>query len=301
MLRRNLARIWRAGLDPTAQAAAEHWDQQSQVRSVYWTEPSIVRHYVNELISGVAWLSPTQALKAGWAYHPLRRGLSIGCGTGALERDVWRQRICRRIEATDFSRTSLATAKRLAAEAGMRGILYRRENFNRLQLRAERYDIVFFHGSLHHVSDPDACLAEVEQGLKPHGLLYVDEYVGPSRGEWGEEHLHHVREEYDRVDKSLQRYPVAPPVAPGDPSEMIRSSRIVPAIEERFEVLHYRPYWGNLLYPLFCLLDSGQLLREQHQALVAGWIEREKELVRSGQLKAPLYAVVLARKRSAAS
>ncbi|MEM7357377.1 MAG: class I SAM-dependent methyltransferase, partial [Acidobacteriota bacterium] len=237
MLRRILSSIRGRELDATARAAAEHWDRESQVRSVYWTEPPIVRAHVNELISGVAWLSPTQALKAGWAYNPLPRGLSIGCGTGALERDIWRQRICLRVEGTDISRTSLATARRLAAEEGMRGITYRRESFNDLKLRPSHYDIVFFHGSLHHVTDPDACLAEVENGLKPHGLLYIDEYVGPSRGEWGEEHLCHVREEYDRVDEALHRYPVAPPVAPGDPSEMIRSSRILPAIEERFEIL----------------------------------------------------------------
>ncbi len=86
MLRRILSRLRGDRIDPTARAAAEHWDQESQAHSVYWTEPPVVRHYVNELISGVPWLAPTQALKAGWAYHPLQRGLSIGCGTGASTR-----------------------------------------------------------------------------------------------------------------------------------------------------------------------------------------------------------------------
>ncbi len=300
MLNRVLSRFRPGRFDATAQAAAAHWDQESQASSVYWTEPPVVKHYVNELVTGVPWLAATQALKAGWAYHPLERGLSIGCGTGALERDVWRQRICNRIEGTDISRESLKTARRLAAEERMTGITYRCESFNDFELKPEHYDITFFHGSLHHVTDPDACLAEVERGLKSHGFLYIDEYVGPSRDEWGEEHLRYVREEYERVDEGLRRFPVAPPIAPGDPSEMIRSSRILPAIEERFEIVHYKPYWGNLLYPLFCLLDSGALMQPEHQELVESWIEREKQLVADGSLSSPLYAVVLARKRSAA-
>ena len=297
MLHRVLSRLRRIDLDKTAQAAAEHWDRESQIRTVYWTEPVVVRDYVNELVTGVPWLSPTQALKAGWAYRPLGRGLSIGCGTGPLERDIWRQRICKRIEATDVSEASLATARRLAAREGMRGITYRRESFNQLKLRPDRYDIVFFHGSLHHVSDPDACLDEVEKGLKPDGFLYIDEYVGPSRDEWQDKHLRYVRQEYDRVDEDLRRFPVVPPIAPGDPSEMIRSSRILPAIEERFEIVHYRPYWGNLLYPLFCMLDSGRLIQPEHRDLLERWIEREKKLVHAGDISSPLYAVVLARKR----
>ncbi|HEY8131958.1 MAG TPA: hypothetical protein VII12_08705, partial [Thermoanaerobaculia bacterium] len=79
---------------PATSAAATFWDKEIQRRSVYWTEHPLIRSYVNETITGVSWIWPTVALKAGWAFKPLGRALSIGCGTGNLERNLRILNIC---------------------------------------------------------------------------------------------------------------------------------------------------------------------------------------------------------------
>jgi hypothetical protein len=96
----------------------------------------------------------------------------------------------------------------------------------------------------------------------------------------------------------LHVVPVNPPLDHTDPSEMIRSSRTLPSFTEQFEVLHYRPYWGNLLFPLWCALDGEALLQPQHEALVRRFIDTERELVRSGVFTTPLFAVLLGRKKA---
>ncbi len=296
-LRRWKRRVF--GPDESAEArAASHWDQQQAVESIYWTQHPLITQYVNVLVTGVPWLFPTQGLKAGWAYLPLKRGLSLGCGTGELERDIYRQHICDRMDAYDISPASLATARKLSRDEGNRTVRYLRGDFNEITLPSERYDIVFFHGSLHHVADPDRLLAEVHRSLKPHGLVYVDEYVGPSRDEWTDEDMKHVREEFARIDDALKLRAANPPVVFEDPSEMIRSSRILPALREKFEILHYKPYWGNLLFPLFCCLDGRELLKPEREPLVRHLIQREESLVASGAITNPLYAVVLCRKEN---
>jgi hypothetical protein len=77
---------------------------------------------------------------------------------------------------------------------------------------------------------------------------------------------------------------------------MIRSSRILPAIAERFEILIDRPYWGNLLFPLLSALDGHALLAPERDPLLAELVARERALVESGDFPAPLFAVLLARK-----
>ena len=202
--------------------ATAHWDQEAERTSVEWLAIPAITREVNRRITTVPWLFPLPAFKVLAADRPLGRGLSIGCGTGNLERAVHRLRICDEIVGLDISRVSLRKAKELARQEGMRGIRYRRADFNELRLPREAYDIVFFHGSLHHVADPDGLLAEVHSALRPGGFLYVDEYVGPSRDEWSAEHLAEAREEYEKLDDELKRYPLNPPIAPGDPSEMVR-------------------------------------------------------------------------------
>lgn len=287
--------------DP-ATVASEFWDHQITQRSVYWTEHPLVREYANSLITGVPWLSPTSALKVGWANRPWKRGLSIGCGVGHLERDLWNLRVCERIDAFDFSRESLRKARQLNRAAGVSGIRYWRDDFNTVRLPRDRYDAVFFHGSLHHVHKLERLFDQVERALHPWGVIYIDEYVGPSRDQWLEEtfekgELAAARAEFEQIPDALKRWPVAAPIEFRDPSEAIRSGEILPMIRERFEILNERPYWGNLLYTLFCCLDGDAMLAGEQRPLVERLIEREKELVASGAYTKPYYAVVLARRR----
>jgi SAM-dependent methyltransferase len=303
MIRRVLGRVKRRlfPVNETLQAAAAHWDQQITVGGLYWMQHPRVAEYANTLVTGIPFLGPTQGLKVGWAYRALPRGLSIGCGPGALERDLYNLHICDRMDAFDISRESLRTARRLARESGTRNVRYRRADFNTVRLPASRYDIVFFHGSLHHVGDPDRLLTEVEKTLKPGGLLYLNEYVGPSRDEWADREfadreLVHARNEFAALPGELKLQEPNPPIEMRDPSEMARSSRIVDAVHERFEMLHDRPYWGNLLYPIFCWMNE-TILQPEHEPVVLTLIEREKELVASGAFTKPYYAVMLGRKR----
>lgn len=276
---------------------AEFWDNQNLEQNVYWTEIPAIREHVNTLVTDVPWIFPLTGLKVGWAYRPLERGLSVGCGTGALERQVRLLRVCDRIEGIDVSADSIREARRLAKEERIDGVRYRVADCDTIRLPRNRYDIVFFHGSLHHIADPHRILGEVEHALKPHGVVFVDDYVGPSRGEWTDEHLAHAKEEWETMPEDLRLQPVGAPFDWRDPSEMINSSSIRPAIRDRFDILQEKPYWGNLLFPLICALRGVELMRPEHATRVRALIEREAELVRSGAWTEPLFTVILARKR----
>jgi SAM-dependent methyltransferase len=265
---------------------------------VYWTAHPVVREYVNECVTGAGWAWPLVVLKAGWTYNPLARGISIGCGTGELERAARKLRVCERIDAYDVSADSIGVARQRARDEGERWTLrYRVADCDAITLPRQKYDIAFIHGSLHHIADPDRLLKEISRSLKPHGLFYIDDYIGPSRDEWTDEHLVQARQEFEKIDDTLKLWPVNPPLDWTDPSEMIRSSRIEGAVRETFEMLHYRPYWGNLLFPLLCCLDGVALGQPQQQPLLRAMIEREKELVSAGVFARPLFAVMLARKK----
>ena len=282
-----------------AAGAGAYWDQQATgAPSVYWADHTLVRESVNRWVTGEPGLWPIDALRGRWLPRSFGLGLSIGCGTGSLERCLRKVGSCERLDAFDLSAASIRKARRLAAQEGIDGIEYRVENCDELRLAPRRYDIVFFDHSLHHIADPDRLLDETLSALKDGGYLYLDEYVGPSRDEWTVETLRWAREAYEAVDPRLRSLPLAPPIAPDDPSEMIRSSRILPALRERFEIVLDRPYWGNLLFPLFCALDGAALRGEDRRDLVASLVGRERELVESGALRDPLFAVVLARSRA---
>ena len=283
--------------DPALEQAAEFWDRESvECSGVYWGSFVPVSYYINQWVTGVHWLYPLVALKVGWTYQPLDRALVIGCGTGNLERNMRLLRIAERIDAVDISPLSIKTAKELARSQKIDKVRYRLGDCMTMPLTPECYDGVFFHGSLHHMSDPDALLERVYDTLRPGGLVWFDEYIGPSRDEWTEEHLVEARRVFDELPEHLRDRPLAAPFDYRDPTEMIRSSRIMGAMRDRFEIIHYRPDWGNLLMPILTHVKPELLQREDHYFLLHNMIAEERRLIEEGHYEEPLFAVVIARK-----
>jgi SAM-dependent methyltransferase len=279
--------------------AVAFWDREATAprSGRYWADYPIVRNYVNQCATDAWWAYPAHAFKAGWAYRPLATGLSLGCGTGALERTLRWLRVCESIDAYDISPASIEIARATADAEGVDGVEYRVEDCDALELPHEQYDAAFFSGSMHHMRDPDGLLRRVAASLKPRGLVYVDDYVGPSRDEWSETHLVHARAAFDRLPDAVKAYPLAAPYDSTDPSEMVQSGRILPALREQFDIVWERPYWGNVLYPVLCHVDHEEMARPANESLLRELIETERSLVASKKITEPLFAWIVARKR----
>jgi len=286
-------------MDEFTGRTAEFWDDQAAAPDspMYWTQYPAVRSYVNECMTGVWWAYPTHGFKAGWAYRPLARGLSIGCGTGNLERDLRLLRICEEADAYDLSAASIQIARQRARDEQIDRVNFAVADCETIVYPEDRYDAVFFHGSLHHISNPDALLDRLLPSLRAGGLLYVDDYVGPSRDEWISDDLAFAQEAYDTLPETWRFHErVGIPYDSDDPSEMIRSSRIIPALKERFAILYERPYWGNVLYPLLCSVNEHEV-KSDDGSVLDRLIKFEKDLVSSGTLRKPLFAWIVARKK----
>ncbi len=127
---------------------------------------------------------------------------------------------------------------------------------------------MFFHGSLHHIRNVERVLEEVHAALKPGGLLFLDEYMGPSRSEWRGANWGFARSAFDALPEELKNRPeLAIPLPMDDPSESVRSSAILPAVRRLFRVLEDRPYGGNILWFVFPCLDMARLREDRTDAL----------------------------------
>lgn len=298
----SLARRWNAYSEARAEteAARRFWEDGApgEPEDHFWGAQPLVRRAINRRVTGDPNRWPMEWFAGRYAREPLARGLSIGCGTGGLERDVVGKRICAAIEGVDFSRESVAQARELAEAARLSDrIEYRVEDVHRLELPAERYNVVFFHGSLHHVRSVEHVLAGVHRALKPGGLLYVDEYMGPSRSEWTAEEWAFARAAFLALPERVKnRAELAVPLPLDDPLESIRSSSILPSLRRTFQIEEDRPYGGNILWFIFPCLDMAAL-REDRTGLLSRLIALEDHLLEKGWAQS-YFRVVVARRRS---
>jgi hypothetical protein len=81
-----------------------------------------------------------------------------------------------------------------------------------------------------------------------------------------------------------------------DPTEMIRSDEIDPLLRAEFEVLGYRPLYGNLLCPLVNALRAAALGDDLVRDVLDEAIQLEREL--EGTSVQPFFAIYLLRRAS---
>ncbi len=268
------------------------WDSEvAEPTHTSWLEHPRVRDYVNRLVGGDEPMWPLDWFERWLAGRRLDRVLSIGCGTGALERDLILRNLAGRVDAFDGSLASLVIAREEAARLGMSDrIGYFATDFNLPRLPRNAYDAIFFHQSLHHVAKLERLLREVLRALKPGGLLYLDEYIGPSSTKWTPLLASRHREAWRLVPPDVRLMDDLPyPISPLDPSEAIRSGEILTQLKVGFDIEEIRPYGGNVLAAVY-----GRVLWERAGAtLIDELIARDAGAMVAGET--PYYAVIVAR------
>jgi tRNA (mo5U34)-methyltransferase len=294
--------------DPTARVAEFWGNPEREEAGVAWIEIPRVATSVNRRATGdpsIDWLTHSEQFMG--ALPKPRRALSLGCGTGIIERAVRERDVCQRIDGLDVAEGAIERASALAAESGLTGLEYRVADLNRDELPPDAYDVVYAHAILHHIFALEHVLDQVRRTLRPGGLLVLYEYVGPAQMQFPREHLEladallraiprayrrHVRPGLDGTKDSAPRVSIADMNAT-DPSEAIRASEILTLAASRFEIRHVRSIGGTLL--MLILNEIAANFRDddpEAQAIVASLVYLENVLIDSGVLSSyHAYAV----------
>ncbi len=256
-----------------------------------WAAEPAVRRCLNRRVSGSPDVWPVEWFARKVVRSPFPRALSLGCGDGALERDLLTKGLCTTLLGLDISERALELARAQAAAAGWTDLSYAQADLDRLRLEPESFEAVFVHQALHHVRELEACLRQVRRALTPGGIFYLDEYVGPSRHQWRRELLEAAEQAYRQLPKrARRRRRLQLPVDWRDPSEAVRSAEIVPLVAETFEIRERRDYGGNLLAVVYPHLRLEALEPAARAEILDLLIELEDELLAAG---APSYYTVM--------
>ena len=268
-----------------------------------WQNHPAVRAWINRRVTGdpgkwpIEWLPRVVPDRL-----PFRRAVSIGCGLGNLERSLVELGVAVRVTGVDASVEAVGQARSAASAAGLADrISYVAADAWNFLAGARGLDAVLFHSSLHHFDRLPDFLGLVRAALSPRGILYLDEYVGPARGEWTWRHLLRWNRLYRSLPAAVRRTRVIRrPINREDPTEAIESSGILPAVERHFRVLARRDYGGNLLAPIYPSLRRPDQAegpsRAAFDAAVESLLAREERML-AGDPGSSFHAVVVAERR----
>jgi SAM-dependent methyltransferase len=265
------------------------WDQEVvDPMLTSWMEDPLVREYINTSIGRSEPMWPIDWFQRWLEGRTFRRALSIGCGSGALERDLVRKNLVDSIDAFDGSTNSLRIARQTADREGIgKRIRYFAADFNEPVLPRGTYDAVFIHQAAHHVAKLEKLYRAILHSMTDDAVLYLDEYIGPSRFDWNDRSIAPHRAAFESYPAGARRVESLPlPIHAYDPSEAFRSDEILPQMRIGFDLAELRGYGGNLVSVIYPFIDW-------QNAKIDRLIEREKEVLRNGEL--PYYAIIVAR------
>jgi SAM-dependent methyltransferase len=279
---------------------------------VHWTQHPKVQERLNRLVSGDPARNRFEYFMDRYlaGRMPVARALTLGSGLGELERGLAQYNFATLHEGVDIADSAVAEATRLAREAGLTGISYRRADINFDDFPKNHYDVVFGIGSVHHSSRLEHLFERVSATLKPGGLFFLDEYVGPSQFQWHKSQLTaidaHVKKMPSRYkvrvnDRTQLKEPVRRlsrrEMNAIDPSEAIRSSEIAGLLPRYFDVLETKGQGGSLLHLLlFQIAGNFDEGNPEDMQYLQSLFEAEDQLIASGRLQHD-FSVIIAAKR----
>ncbi|HBK23566.1 MAG TPA: glycosyl transferase family 1 [Planktothrix sp. UBA10369] len=250
--------------------AKNYWETNPTAAASQWVSNPIIADTIHQRMSGgqtkkywLRWL--IEDYFVGQNFNNL---ISLGCGIGNHEILMAQLGFAQKIDAFDFSASSLEIARKDATEAGVQVNFYQ-EDFNTFNLNPDvKYDLAFCSGSLHHVRELERFLEIVHKALNPQGYFIINEYVGANYCIYNKRQVEIINRLYQCSHKLIRSgimenkfiNPSIHQVFATDPSEAVRSELILPFIEYYFDIELFNPFGGAILHPLYPLLDHNQFL-----------------------------------------
>ncbi len=239
---------------------AAFWDTIDDSRPLQFWDLPVVQRYRKRLISGREDQGALAWFKERYVPRPCGRAISLGCGTGALERRAVKLGIAGSLTGVDIAPARLALARQKADGMPIR---YLRANINALQLEENSFDCGLCKTILHHIAKLEHVVTELKKALQPGALLYVDDYIGPSRFQFSEHMLRIGDQVLGEIPVELRRQGpgntsvktsisrISPEIiVRSDPSEAIRSDEVERLLKKEFTLLAERNSGGSLLFRL---------------------------------------------------
>jgi SAM-dependent methyltransferase len=309
---------WMRGLQPKGAATARvsrHWGKQGGNwrlgGAMHWTEIPAVQRRINTRISGDPNVDPyLYVIRRYFAGAlPVARALTLGCGTGELERGLVQYGFCSHHDAFDIAAESIRKARDAAREAGLTHIRYETCDINRMALEPDAYDCAFGVHSVHHLEALEHVFSEVRKALKPGGYFILNEFVGPTRFQWTDRQLEvingllralppqlRIRCDGSGRMKQKVRRPTIAEMKRTDPSEAMRSAEILRLLPTYFEVVEVKGYGGSVLQMLlYEIAGNFQNADPETGAILETLSDLEEQLIALGDLHDD-FALIVARK-----
>ncbi len=293
--------------------AAQHWSKESSKTSpdrLRWWESKVIIEHINEKICGERISTQGAAInlliEQKYPGRSFQAAVSIGCGHGEKEIELVKTGLVDEFHLFELSDVRIEAGRKLAEQANVADrITFHHEDGLKYK-KSNHFDLVYWSGALHHMLDVDEAIGWSRAALKPNGLFYMDDFVGPDRMQWSDKMLKMATRVRTALPDEYLKNPFKPHALlprkmtrPNrlrmrlvDPTECADSSKIIPSLKKWFPDVEITPT-GGAIYHL-ALNDVLHNIDEvEERALLEKLLRIDDLCAQQGEFQ---YAVAIAEK-----
>ncbi len=118
----------------------------------------------------------TSEREAQFVLPQLKPGMELldcGCGPGAITVGLAERVAPGRVVGIDISTDQFHVGRALASDRGVANVSFEPGDLSELPFDDATFDVVFAHGVLYHLSDPNSALQEMRRVLRDDGLIAI--------------------------------------------------------------------------------------------------------------------------------
>ena len=305
--------------------ATSVWDERYEKGGHVGTAPTIesdpIDYTQHKFLYSHSIGKPTTGSLDGWPIETFarehlkgrpQRVLAIGSGMAFIEEHLLANDMVGHITAYEMSPTAVRAAlQRVADKPYADRLVMKSADVLKEDLEPGSFDMVFVQAAIHHFFEIEEMFELFHRVLRPDGLLWYDEYVGPDHHMYDRHVLDLMNEINDclapgyRVDivanEGRVRDAVPEPslefMMQHDPSEGVHASRILPLTYQYFDVIQRQDYGGAIMRPFFTgILRNFDWNDPKDQTVARLVILFEQMLTRNSTIPS-YHSMVLARRR----
>ena len=251
--------------DESAEVVRKKWNESFQrkldekPRQFAWQSEIVNRYMIANYLDGA---SVSMYLKRYLGDKVVKRGLEVGGGLGKQALQCYKMLNAEQFDVLDISDFSVAQGNAIAKEQGI-NVRYAVSDLNKDSLPTNQYDLIIASGSLHHIENLEHLFEQIGRALKPDGVFFANDYMGPTHMQWTDDQLAimnqllavfpdeyaKVRHRDDQVGKEVTRIPLEI-FARVDPSEGVRAAEIFGVMRDHLDIMDIVPIGNTINYEM---------------------------------------------------
>jgi hypothetical protein len=182
--------------------------------------------------------------------------LILNSGNGWVERDLYDKGIIKSADCVEYNQDLINESNTKKED---RNLNYIQHDINTVEFESEKFDLVLNFAAGHHIRYIEKVFINIRKWMKLDAYFIHNDYIGPQRNQYTKQQWLNMNNMNNTLSIKFRKqlgYPDVIQMMIDDPTEAINPQRIIPLLNDLFNIEYHTKSGGSLAYEILTHNDK---------------------------------------------